>query len=166
MAEEESGPGTIAVDEVGAYTVAKTTLLDARKTMAYAAAIDDTNEAYFDDLRPGGLNVHPAICFSLQWNARFVIDRKINMRAAPFGVHAETDLRIHQPFNQGDAITIQGRLVARRQISPGVYSVDRYRMTNGDGDLVAELDYNGIIRGGVLDGDDIELEPSPDLPSI
>lgn len=47
-----------------------------------------------------------------------------------------------------EAITTQGRLVARRQIVPGVYSVDRYRMTNGDGQLVAELDYNGIIRGG------------------
>jgi len=70
------------------------------------------------------------------------------MRAAPFGVHAETDLRVFKPFRLGEAITTQGRLVARRQIVPGVYSVDRYRMTNGDGQLVAELDYNGIIRGG------------------
>ncbi len=161
----EQGPGKISVDEVGCYTIAKTTLLDARRIMAYASSIDDTNEAYFDDLREGGLNVHPAICFSLQWGARFLIDRKINMRAAPFGVHAETDLRIHQPFKQGEAVTTQGRLVARRQISPGVYSVDRYRMTNSDGALLAELDYNGIIRGGELDGDNVELEPSPAQPT-
>ncbi len=165
MAEEAlQGPGEISVDEVGCYTIAKTALLDARRIMAYAASINDTNEAYFNDLREGGLSVHPAICFSLQWGARFLIDRKINMRAAPFGVHAETDLRLYQPFKQGEAITTQGRLVARRQIKPGVYSVDRYRMTNSNGELVAEMDYNGIIRGGILDGEDRELEPSPEQP--
>ncbi|MBT5202706.1 MAG: hypothetical protein HOL98_04550, partial [Gammaproteobacteria bacterium] len=125
---------------------------------------NDTNEAYFDDLRQGGLRIHPAICFSLQWNARFLIDRAINLRAAPFGVHAETDLRVYQPFKLNEAITTQGRLVSRKQIGPGVYSVDRYRLTNDDGQLLAELDYNGIIRGGELDGDDIELEPDIETP--
>ncbi|MBT5202662.1 MAG: hypothetical protein HOL98_04330, partial [Gammaproteobacteria bacterium] len=103
------GPGKISVTEVGSYTVAKTTQLTARKVMAYAASINDTNEAYFDDLRQGGLRIHPAISFSLQWNARFLIDRAINLQAAPFGVHAETDLRIYQPFKLNEAITTQGR---------------------------------------------------------
>lgn len=158
------GPGKISVTDVGSYTVAKTTRLDARKVMAYAASINDTNEAYFNDLREGGLQVHPAICFSLQWNARFLIDQAINLQAAPFGVHAETDLRVYQPFKLNEAITTQGRLVARKQIGPGVYSVDRYRLTNDEGQLLAELDYNGIIRGGKLDGDDIELEPDIERP--
>jgi len=158
------GPGKISVTEVGSYTVAKTTQLTTRKVMAYAASINDTNEAYFDDLRQGGLRIHPAISFSLQWNARFLIDQAINLQAAPFGVHAETDLRIYQPFKLNEAITTQGRLVARKQIGPGVYSVDRYRLTNDEGRLLAELDYNGIIRGGELDGDDIELEPDIERP--
>ena len=55
--------------------------------------------------------------------------------------------------------------MARRQIGPGVYSVERYRMVNSDGVLIAELDYNGITRGGILTGGAIELEPSPELPS-
>ena len=45
------GPGKISVTDVGSYTVAKTTQLNARKVMAYAASINDTNEAYFNDLR-------------------------------------------------------------------------------------------------------------------
>ncbi|MEO2176242.1 MAG: hypothetical protein ABGY96_19330, partial [bacterium] len=98
MADQDEGPGEITTTEVGSYTVAKTVLLDARRIMAYAAGINDINEAYFDDTRSGGLNVHPGICFSLQWNSRFRIDQPTNYRAAPFGVHAETDLRIHQPF--------------------------------------------------------------------
>ena len=158
------GPGKISVTDVGSYTVAKTTQLNARKVMAYAASINDTNEAYFNDLRQGGLRVHPAISFSLQWNARFLVDQTVNVQAAPFGVHAETDLRIYRPFKLNEVVKTQGRLVARKQIGPGVYSVDRYKMTNEDGELLAELDYNGIIRGGELDGANIELEPDIEKP--
>jgi acyl dehydratase len=162
---QTAGPGKITTTEVGCYTISTTVLMDARRIMAYAAGINDTNEAYFDDTRAGGLNVHPAICFALQWNSRFQIDQPVNKRAAPFGVHAESDLRIHQPFKQGEAVTTQGRLVSRKQIRPGVFSVERYRMTNSKGELLAELDYNGITRGGVLVGDDVEVEPSPTWPS-
>ncbi|XOV88402.1 MAG: MaoC/PaaZ C-terminal domain-containing protein [Pseudomonadota bacterium] len=159
-----AGPGTVSADEVGRFTIATTTLLDTRRIMAYAAAVNDTNPVYFDDLREGGLSVHPGICFSLQWAARFTPDRKPDLRAAPFGVHAETDLRIYRPFRWGEAITTQGQLVARRQIPPGVYSVDRYRFTSSDGELVAELDYNGIVRGATLTGEAKSIAPSSPLP--
>ncbi|MEO2174858.1 MAG: MaoC/PaaZ C-terminal domain-containing protein, partial [bacterium] len=69
------------------------------------------------------------------------------------------------PFRHGEAVTTQGRVVSRRQIGPGVFSVERYRMTNSEGDLLAELDYNGITRGGVLVGGDIEIEPNPAQPT-
>jgi acyl dehydratase len=165
VSETTTGPGEISTQDVGNYTVAKTVLLDTRRIMAYAASINDANEAYFDDTRAGGLNVHPGVCFSLQWNSRFHIDVPPNYRAAPYGVHAETDLRVQQPFRPGDAVTTQGRIVARREIGPGVYTVERYRMTNGQGELIAELDYNGIIRGATLDNNDIELESSPPQPT-
>lgn len=159
------GPGKVSAAEVGRYTVAKTTLLDARRVMAYAAGINDINPAYFDDEHLDGLRVHPAIAFSLQWNARFVIDRPANLRAARFGVHAETDLQIFLPFTPGEAVTTQGRLIARKQIKPGVFSVDRYRMTNSRGELIAQLDYNGIIRGATLEGDDTQIESVEPRPS-
>lgn len=160
------GPGELDVEDVGGFTIAKSYVLDARKIMAYAASINDLNEAYFDDLREGGLNVHPAISFALQWNTRYRPDLLPNNRAAPFGVHAETDLRIYQPYKQGQVVTVQGQLVARKKISPGVYSVDRFRMTDSCGDLIAELDYNGITRGATLNGDDRELEASPAQPRV
>ena len=83
MGNEDDGPGVVGSDDVGSYTIARTTVLDSRFTMAYAAAINDANPAYFDDLRPGGLNVHPGICFSLQWASRFRPDQAPNPRAAP-----------------------------------------------------------------------------------
>ena len=151
---DQQGPGVLDTDDVGRFTIARTTLLDSRYTMAYAAAISDGNPAYFDDLRDGGLAIHPAIVFSLQWAARFRPDQVLNLRAAPFGVHASTDLHIYRPFRPGEAITTQGQVVQKRQLRPGVYNVERYRMTASDGELVAELDYNGITRGATLSGPD------------
>ena len=159
------GPGELDINDVGGYTIAKSYTLDARRIMAYASSINDTNEAYFDDTREGGLNVHPAICFALQWNTRFRPDLPPNPRAAPFGVHAETDLRIYKPFRQNQTVTVQGQLISRKKISPGVYSVDRFKMTNSQGELLAELDYNGITRGATLNGPAKEIEPSPIAPS-
>ena len=165
-ADKDLGPGVMTTDDVGVFTVAKTTLLDSRFTMAYAASINDANPRYFDDLRSAGLNVHPCIVFSLQWASRFRPDHKPNLRAAPFGVHASSDLRIFRPFKAGEAITTQGQMIQKRQIQPGVYNVDRYRMTASDGELVAELDYNGITRGATLDGPDAIIDEEPAWPEF
>lgn len=145
------GPGELSTADVGVRTIATTTLLSARFLMGYAAAIGDANAAYYDDTAEHGVAAHPGICFSLQWKSRFKPDRVLNTRAAPFGVHASTDLRIHRPFRMGDAITTQGSVVAMRKIPPGVFAIDRYQMTDSMGRLVAELDYNGITRGATLD---------------
>ena len=161
-----AGPGVITTDDVGSYSIANTTLLTSRFTMAYAAGINDANPAYFNDLREGGLNIHPGICFSLQWASRFRPDQKFNLRAAPYGVHASTDLRIYRPFKPGEAITTQGRLVQKRQIRPGIYGVDRYHMTASNGELIAELDYNNITRGATLDGPDVIVEEELSLPQF
>ena len=166
MTIKETGPGVVTSDDVGVRSVAKTTLITTRDAMAYAAGINDANPAYFDDLRPGGVAVHPGIAFALQWSSRFRPDQTPNPRAAPFGVHASTDLRIHRPFRTGEAITTQGMVIQKRQVRPGVYSVDRYRMTASDGELVAELYYNGITRGATLDGEDAVIDDEPPWPSL
>ena len=168
MANEETGPGVLTTDDVGLSSIANTTLLSTRYAMAYAAGINDSNPSYFDDEAPGGVKVHPAIAFALQWASRFRPDQTPNLRAAPYGVHASTDLRIHRPFRTGEAITTQGKLIQKRQIRPGVYHVDRYRIIASNGELVAELYYNGITRGATLAGPDavVDEEPAwPELPS-
>ena len=135
--------------------------------MAYASGINDVNPRYFNDLQERGLMVHPCIAFSLQWSSRFRPDQKIDPRVAAFGVHASTDLRIHRPFRAGEAITTQGRLIQKKQLPPGVYNVEKYRMVASNGELVAELYYNGITRGATLEGKDVVLDcllytsPSP-----
>ena len=166
MTQEDAGPGILTTDHVGLLTIAKTTLITTRYAMAYAAAVNDANPAYFDDLAPGGVNVHPGIAFALQWPSRFRPDQEPNPRAAPYGVHASTDLTIHRPFRAGDAVTTQGKTIQMRQTRPGVYNVDRYRMTGSNGELIAELYYNGITRGATLAGDAAILDEEPAWPEI
>lgn len=154
----EVGPGELFAADVGVRTIATTTLLSARYLMGYAAGIGDANPAYYDDTAAQGVMAHPGICFSLQWKSRFKPDRVPNLRAAPFGVHASTDLRLHRPFCMGDAITTQGGIVAMRKVRPGVFVIDRYSMTDSFGRVVAELDYNGITRGATLDCSEESVE--------
>jgi len=106
----EFGPGQLSVDEVGIKTIATTTVVDARRSMAYAAAIGETNPAYFDR-QPTRRRYGPGIAFSLQWNSRFRPDLASNNRAASFGVHAFSDLKIFSVLQQGQAVTTQGQLL-------------------------------------------------------
>ena len=168
MASEQTGPGVLTTVDVGLSSIANTTLISTRYAMAYAAGINDSNASYFDDEAPDGVKVHPAIAFALQWTSRFRPDQPPNLRAAPYGVHASTDLRIHRPFRTGEATTTQGKLIQKRQIRPGVYHVDRHRMTASNGELVAQLYYNGITRGATLAGPDAIVDEEPawaELPS-
>ena len=166
MKNDQEGPGVITTDDVGTTTIANTTLLDSRTTMAYASSINDVNPRYYDDLREEGLMVHPCLAFSLQWASRFRPDQKIDPRVAAFGVHASTDLRIYRPFQAGEAITTQGKLIQKRQIPPGVYNVEKYRMVSSSGELVAELYYNGITRGATLENGDVVLEAEHAPPTV
>ena len=166
MKNDQEGQVVITTDDVGTTTIANTTLLDSRTTMAYASSINDVNPRYYDDLREQGLMVHPCLAFSLQWASRFRLDQKIDPRVAAFGVHASTDLRIYRPFRTGEAITTQGKLIQKRQIPPGVYNVEKYRMVSSSGELVAELYYNGITRGATLADGDVVLEAELDPPSV
>lgn len=159
MTSESAGAVLIRPTPVGHRTVANSFQVTARRIQAYAASVRDTNPRYFDDLRDGGLVGHPGLAFSFQWNSRARPDRSPPPRSAA-GVHAWTDLRIERPFLEGDVITSQGEAVSVEQVSSGVLSVDRYRMTDASGALVAELDMGGIALGGTLEGD---ATPAPNL---
>ncbi len=166
MNQSEAGPGEVGSESIGQKTIAKSFPLTPRRIMAYSAGIGDTNPAYFDDMQSTGLVAHPFIAYSFQWNTRFMPQVPPNPRAAPYGVHATTDLRLHQPFKEGDLITSQGRSVSTRQVKPGVLQLSRYTMTDGCGDIVAELDMGGIIRGAMLTGEDVVLETEPEIPEF
>ncbi len=158
-----AGPDPVPTDTIGHRTIARSFELTARRIQAYAASVHDGNPLYFDDARDGGLIGHPGLAFSFQWNSRHTPDVPPNPRTAPFGVHAWTDLRLRRPFREGDIITSQGETIGIEQIRPGVLTLGRYDMTDSHGEIVAELDYAGIIRGATIEGDD---RPAPKLSPL
>lgn len=160
-------PKPITIDSagVGSYTIVSTENLDARRVLAFSSVVNAQGEAFFDDTRPDGLSVHPGIAFVLQFNSQARPGHAVGRAEDWIGaVHAETDLRIMKPFSLGQEITTQGRLVTRKQLRSGVYNVERYRMTDADGDLVAEMDFNLIFRAAVLKGGDVEIAQAPIRP--
>lgn len=164
VASRGGKPLVIQADILGRCTIAKTTVLDARRTIAFAAGIDDQNDIYFDDTRAGNLQVHPGIAFSLQWHSHTRLGQSTSSQQPIVAVHAGSDLRFHRPFAAGQVVTTQGRLIALKQISSGVITVERYRMEDGMGELIAELDLNVLLFNTVLADGDMQIETLPGLP--
>ncbi len=159
---------------VGLSTVAKTVQLDARRVLGFAAGVLESGDAYCNDERQGGLIIHPGIAFCLQFESQ---ERIWRPPASPSpsnpniwlgAVHAETNLEIHAPFELDQVITTQGRVIARRQTRAGVLNVERYRMVDAFGQLLAEMDFNLMFRGARLAGPDVAIEalPHPLKPSF
>ena len=165
MADQDSGPGAILGGDVGRRTIASTLEVTPRRIQAFAAGIRDHNPVYFDDTRTGGLVGHPGLAFSFQWNSRHTPDVPPNPRSAHYGVHAWTDLRLERPFLERDVITTQGANAGFEEVRPGVLTVNRYAMTDSSGELVAELDSGGIVRGATLRGTAAPPQLTP-LPEI
>jgi acyl dehydratase len=132
---------------------------------AFAAGVEDTNPAYFDDSLDGGLIGHPGLAFTFQWNSRFMPDVQQDPIEAQRGVHAWVDIRYTRPFRQGDVISAQGQTIAVRQIGPGTLSVQRIRMTDSTGSEVAVMDSGSILRGVRTVEPDEEIAPLVPLPS-
>jgi len=86
-----------------------------RRCLAYAAALGETDDVYFDDARPGGIIAHPAMAVSLEWPP------SRDLRLVPaFGatpdehlrvVHAEQDTQFHTPIRPGDATVPLDRII-------------------------------------------------------
>lgn len=161
---EPGNEWVVPTASAGCLTVARTYEITVRMAQAYAAGVGDFNPRYFNDDAPEGVLAPPCIVYSLQWNSRDMPGVYQGTAPPIRGVHAATDLRWERPIRAGDALTVQGRRVAVRQIPPGVYLLTRYEMRDAAGALVATVDDGAIIRGARTDGEDVALEDIPPLP--
>jgi len=150
--------------DVGRETTPARFTLTPRVIAAYAAGIGDTNPVYFDDDRPGGLIGHPGLIWRFQWHSQSVPGVTVPPEIRRRSVAAFADARFARSFREGDTITAQARLIAVRQIPPGVLSVNRWTMRDARGALVCELDYAGIVRGARVEGGDRAIAETPPLP--
>ena len=93
------------------------TRIDWRHSMNYAAAVADTNPAYFDDERDQGIMAPPMFAVALTWPILGHIADYIPAEAFPrelllTQVHHTEHLWFHRPVMPGEALTIEGRIAA------------------------------------------------------
>jgi acyl dehydratase len=154
---------------VGATTRPITHDVDARWTMAYAAALGDALPCYMDTGRADGVVAHPLFPVCIEWpvvlagrNLRDdgVLTAAESMRA----VHATHDALIHRPIRPGDRLTTQLTIVGVERREPGAYEVTRLDTTDAMGAPVCTTWMGALYRGVDVSGPDRPTSGAPPAP--
>lgn len=144
--------------------------VDARWTMAYAAALGDMNSAYLDT-SAGSVVAHPLFPVALEWPA--ILDC-VNIPGAETasaserarGVHAAHDLHLYRPISAGEKLTTVATVIGLESIRPGAAQTTRLDTRSEDGELVARTYQLGITRGVQISGAPARSEDPPELPDF
>lgn len=149
----------IPVGLVGTTVGPLTQEIDARWMMAYAAGLGETDPAYLDTLRPGGLVPHPLFPVSYEWPLA-VESRACQLgdEIALRGVHATHDLTLHRAPRDGDRLTTTAAVLAVAPRRAGAYVLTRYETRDARGERVSTTDYGSVYLG-------VECEPEGRLPA-
>ena len=135
------------------------TEIDARWPMAYAAGLGDTQAAYLDTLRPGGIVAHPLFPVCYEWPLAVESRaRQLGEEIALRGVHATHDVIIHRRARPGDRLRTTASVVAVAPRRAGAYVLTRYATVDADGAPVSATDYGSVYLG-------VACDPEGDLPS-
>lgn len=151
---------------VGAATAPRTTTVDVRATMAFAAGIDDTAPAYLDTTRPGGVVAHPLFMVGPEWPVvleagRLAPDRLTRAEAA-VGLHLTHDLVIHRLVRPGDTLTTIATVSSVTAHRAGALEVLRLETTDQHGEPVSSTDFGMLFPGvGAVDDAGELLAPPP-----
>jgi acyl dehydratase len=133
---------------VGATVGPLTQEIDARWLMAYAAGLGETEPAYLDTLRAGGLVAHPLFPVSYEWPLAVESrERQLGAEIALHGVHASHDLTLHRPIRAGDRLTTTAIVVAVAPRRAGAYVLTRYETRNARAERVSTTDYGSVYLG-------------------
>jgi len=133
--------------------------IDARWTMAYAAALGDSLNAYMETLRPADFVAHPMFPVCFEWPLIVAMRRLFKTNSltdeeATRGVHATHDLIIHRAIRPPE--TLRTRLVVAgvERRKPGAYQLTRLDTTDARDALVCTSLYGSIYRGVGVEGPD------------
>lgn len=161
----------LPLDLIGATTDPITQTVDARWTMAYAAALDDVDDRYFDT-RHGSVLAHPLFPVCVEWPAvravRKLVDPAVLTAAeAARGVHATHDLLLHRPVRSDDVLTTTATVEHLAPRRPGTYQVLRLDTVDASGAPVATTWMGSLFLGVDIIGirpDDEPARPTTGVP--
>lgn len=142
----------VPADIVGTTAGPVTHEVDARWTMAYAAALDDLLDVYLDTTRAGGIVAHPVFPVCVEWPV-IVASREASLAhgitadEVRRGVHATHDLVVHRLVRPGDRLTTTMTVVGLEQRRPGAYATMRLDTVDADGHSVATTLQGALYLG-------------------
>ncbi len=133
--------------------------IDARWTMAYAAALCDSLSVYMDTLRPLEFVAHPMFPVCFEWPLILAMRRlfKTNLltdEEAARGVHATHDLIIHRAIRPPETLRTRLQVVGVERRKPGAYQLTRLDTTDASNNPVCTSFYGSIYRGVGIEGSD------------
>jgi acyl dehydratase len=154
---------------VGTSSEPRVAEIDARWTMAYAAALDDLMPCYMDTRASHQLLAHPMFPVCFEWpvvisQREEFQNRGITLDEFRRGVHATHDVTIHRPIRPPEKLTTRATVVAIEQRKPGAYQLTRLETTDESGAPVCTSMYGSIYRGVDLVGESNALASNADLP--
>ncbi len=143
-----------------------------RECMNYAAAVGDTNAAFFDDERAGGIIAHPMFSVALTWPVVGNLKDFIDADSFPGDiiarqVHFTEHLELHSPLRPGMDLSITGSIAAILPHRAGTHAIVRLRAADAAGNPVFTEHIGGLMRGVECEGenhgaDDIPHSKLPD----
>lgn len=156
----------VRADGVGKGLGASTTEVTARMTLAYAAALGETDERYLDDVRPGGVVAPPPFCVVLEWpvvnGSRYRAVTGTSEEEGHATIHVLQDSRFHRVIRPGDRLVTEGRLVHARATSAGALVTNKLETRDAaTGVPVVTSWFGAIFLGLGLDGAPGTLEEPP-----
>jgi len=129
--------------------------VDARWLMAYAAALGETDAAYFDTRRPAGVRAHPLFPVCYEWPLAVAMRAALPETIAIRSVHATHDLRIHRAPRDGDRLSVRATVARAEPRRAGAYVLSRYETVDAKGRPVTTTEYGSVYLGVRCDGEPV-----------
>jgi len=159
---------------VGTKLLPYQTVVEARQTSNYAAAIGECAPCYFDDTQPEGVIAPPVFPVAITWPITLHLDQYLQDKSFPLElmamqVHHTEHIALHHPVRPGQALTVAGTVAAILPHRAGTRVVMRYAAADDGGRPIFTEHIGALLRGVRCADDgrslpDLPDEPSPDPP--
>jgi len=147
---------------VGETTEYRDAEIDARWTMAYAAALGETRACHFDTLAAGRFVAHPLFPVCFEWpvitGMRELLARSGMTPAEALGaVHTTHDLSIARPIRPPERLRTRATIAAVERHRSGAFQLTRLETVDASGAPVSSSWYGALYRGVEVRGADRRL---------
>jgi acyl dehydratase len=154
---------------VGISSEPRVAEIDARWSMAYAAALDDLRPCYMDTRAAAQFLAHPMFPVCFEWPVVVAMGQRLQgkgMGPDEFrrGVHATHDVTLHRQLRPPETVTTRATVVAVERRKPGAYQLTKLETIDESGAPVCTSMYGSIYRGIDVSGEDKPLTTKSDLP--